>query len=177
MKIVVLAGSPHKKGTSNTLVEEFVKGASESGKEVEVIDLAHININPCMGCDACGMNGNCIQKDKGNEILEKILKSDAIVFASPVYYYNVSSQLKMMIDRFYARTMQITNKNLKAAVIMTAWNSDENWTYGAIDKYFDILFEYMHFKDVGRIYGKGCGTVSMMPKKYYEEAYKLGKEM
>ena len=58
-----------------------------------------------MGCDACGMNGNCIQKDKGNEILEKILKSDAIVFASPVYYYNVSSQLKMMIDRFYARTM------------------------------------------------------------------------
>ncbi len=177
MKIVVLSGSPHKKGTSNTLVEEFVKGASECGKEVEVIDLAHININPCMGCDACGMNGNCIQKDKGNEILEKILKSDAIVFASPVYYYNVSSQLKMMIDRFYARTMQITNKNLKAAVIMTAWNSDENWTYGAIDKYFDILFEYMHFKDSGRIYGKGCGTVSMMPKKYYEEAYKLGKEM
>ncbi len=177
MKIVVLSGSPHKKGTSNTLVEEFVKGASESGKEVEVIDLAHININPCMGCDACGMNGNCIQKDKGNEILEKILKSDAIVFTSPVYYYNVSSQLKMMIDRFYARTMQITNKNLKAAVIMTAWNSDENWTYGAIDKYFDILFEYMHFKDSGRIYGKGCGTVSMMPKKYYEEAYKLGKEI
>ena len=177
MKIVVLSGSPHKKGTSNTLVEEFVKGASDSGKEVEVIDLAHININPCMGCDACGMNGNCIQKDKGNEILEKILKSDAIVFASPVYYYNVSSQLKMMIDRFYARTMQITNKNLKAAVIMTAWNSDENWTYGAIDKYFDILFEYMHFKDAGRIYGKGCGTVSMMPKKYYEEAYKLGKEI
>lgn len=177
MKIVVLSGSPHKKGTSNTLVEEFVKGASDSGKEVEVIDLAHININPCMGCDACGMNGNCRWKDKGNEILEKILKSDAIVFASPVYYYNVSSQLKMMIDRFYARTMQITNKNLKAAVIMTAWNSDENWTYGAIDKYFDILFEYMHFKDAGRIYGKGCGTVSMMPKKYYEEAYKLGKEI
>lgn len=177
MKIVVLSGSPHKKGTSNTLVEEFVKGASVSGKEVEVIDLAHTNINPCMGCDACGMNGNCIQKDKGNEILEKILKFDAIVFASPVYYYNVSSQLKMMIDRFYARTMQITNKNLKAAVIMTAWNSDENWTYGAIDKYFDILFEYMHFEDAGRIYGKGCGTVSMMPKKYYKEAYKLGKEI
>jgi len=174
MKIVVLAGSPHKKGTSNTLVEEFKRGAEEVGKQVEIIDLAHMDIHPCMGCDACGMNGDCIQKDKGNEILNKIIESDAIVFASPVYYYNVSSQLKMMIDRFYAKTMKITNRNLKAAVIMTAWN-DNDWTYGAIDKYFDILFDYMHFRDSGRIYGKGCGTVSMIPKKYYEEAYNLGK--
>ncbi len=177
MKIVVLAGSPHKNGTSNTLALEFARGAKESGKEVEIIDLAHTDIHPCMGCDACGMNGDCVQKDKGNEILNKILESDAIVFVSPVYYYNVSSWLKMMIDRFYAKTTKITNKNLKASVIMTAWNNDENWTYGAIDKYFDILFEYMHFKDSGRIYGKGCGTISMMPKKYYEEAYMLGRKI
>lgn len=129
-----------------------------------------------MGCDMCGMNGDCIQKDKGNEILNKIISADAIIFASPVYYYNVSSQLKMMNDRFYAKTMKITNCNLKAGVIMTAWNNND-WTFEAIDKYFDILFDYMHFKDSGRIYGKGCGTVSMMPKKYYEEAYKLGKEI
>ena len=176
MKIIVLAGSPHKKGTSNTLVEEFKKGAIDAGKEVEIIDLARTDIHPCMGCDACGMNGNCIQKDKGNDILNKILESDAIVFATPVYYYNVSAQLKMMIDRFYAKTMMITNKNLKAAVIATAWNNND-WTYDAIDKYFDILFDYMHFKDSGRIYGKGCGTVSMMPKKYYELAYELGKNI
>ena len=166
MKIVVLTGSPHKNGTSNTLVSEFVTGAKEVGKEVEIIDLAHTDIHPCMGCDACGMNGNCVQKDKGNEILNKIIESDALVFASPVYYYNVSSQLKMMIDRFYAKTMQ-----------MTAWNNDDEFTYGAIDKYFETLFSYMHFKNVGRIYGKGCGTVSMMPKKYYQEAYKLGRDI
>lgn len=176
MKIVVLAGSPHKKGTSNTLVSEFVKGAEETGKSVEIIDLAHIDIHPCMGCDACGMNGDCIQNDKGNEILNKVIEADAIIFASPVYYYNVSSQLKMMIDRFYAKTMKITNRRLLAGVIMTAWN-DDDWTYGAIDKYFDILFDYMHFKDIGRIYGKGCGTVSMMPDKYYKEAYNLGKNI
>ena len=174
MKIVVLAGSPHKKGTSNTLVEEFKRGAEEVGKQVEIIDLAHMDIHPCMGCDACGMNGDCIQKDKGNEILNKIIESDAIIIASPVYYYNISSQLKMMIDRFYAKTTKITNRNLKAGVIMTAWNNDD-WTYDAIDKYFDILFDYMHYKDSGRIYGKGCGTVSIMPKKFYEEAYSLGK--
>lgn len=175
MKIVILAGDPHKKEISNTLALEFVIGAKESGKEVEIIDLTHTDIHPCMGCDACGMNGDC-EKDKENEILNKILKSDAIVFASFVYY-NVSSWLKMMIDRFYAKTTKITNKNLKASFIMIAWNNDEDWTYGAIDKYFDILFEYMHFKDPGRIYGKGCRTISMMPKKYYEDAYKLGMEI
>ncbi len=177
MKIIVLAGSPHANGTSNTLVNEFIRGAKDTGKEVEVIDLAYIDIHPCLGCDACGMNGDCVQKDKGNEILNKILASDALIFASPVYYYHVSSQLKMMIDRFYAKTMKITNKNLKVGVIMTAWNNDDKFTFGAIDKYFDTLISYMHFQDAGRIYGKGCGTVAMMPKKYYEEAYKLGRDI
>ena len=98
------------------------------------------------------------------------------MFASPVYYYNVSTQLKTIIDRFYAKTGRITNKRLKASVIMTAWNNDD-WTYSAIDKYFDILMNYMHFEDRGRIYGKGCGTVSMIPNHYYNEAYELGKNI
>ena len=51
---------------------------------------------------------------------------------------------------------------------MTAWNNND-WTYLAIDKYFDILMDYMHFEDRGRIYGKGCGTVGMIPKHYYEK--------
>ena len=55
MKVLVLAGSPHKNGTSNTLVNEFIKGAKDSGKEVEVIDLARVNLHPCLGCDFCGM--------------------------------------------------------------------------------------------------------------------------
>ena len=71
MKIVVLAGSPHKKGTSNTLVDAFKNGAEKCGKEVEIIDLVHTDIHPCLGCDMCGMNGDCIQKDRGNEILRK----------------------------------------------------------------------------------------------------------
>lgn len=176
MKIIVLAGSPHKKGASNTLVSEFEKGAKESGKEVEIIDLAHTNINPCLGCDYCGMDGDCCQKDKGNEILSKILDADALIFASPVYYFNVSAQLKTMIDRFYAKTGRITRKNMKAGVIMTAWNNDD-WTYSAIDKYFDVLFDYMHFQKTKSIYGKGCGTASMIPEHYKKEAYEFGKNI
>ncbi len=61
MQIVVLAGSPHQKGTSNILVNEFIRGAKELGKEVEIIDLVHTDIHPWLGGGACGMDGNCVQ--------------------------------------------------------------------------------------------------------------------
>lgn len=176
MKILILAGSPHKKGTSNTLVEEFIKGATEVGKEVELIDIAKSNIHPCLGCDACGMNGNCVQKDIGNEVLDKILNADAIVFATPVYYFGMSSQLKMMIDRFYARNGAITSKHLKAALITTAWNNDKV-VMSAIEKHFEIIFDYLNFENRGMILAKGSGYVGMMPDKYYKEAYELGKNI
>lgn len=176
MKILILTGSPHKNGTSNTLVKEFVKGAIEVGHEVEIIDIAKSNIYPCLGCEACGMNGNCIQKDDGNEILNKILNTDAIVFATPVYYFGMSAQLKMIIDRFYARNGAITNKNLKAVLITTAWNND-NIVMNAIEKHFEIIFDYLNFENRGMILAKGSGYVGMMPKEYYKQAYELGKNI
>ena len=112
MNILVLTGSPHKSGTSNTLAKEFIRGAEESGHSVEIYDCAKGNIHPCEGCDFCGMNGDCIQKDDGNKVLNKLLKCDVVVFATPVYYFGMSAQLKMMIDRFYARNGAITVKDL-----------------------------------------------------------------
>ena len=63
MKILVLKGSPHKNGSSNLLADEFIKGAKENNHQIEEFDVAHANIKPCLGCDHCGMNGPCIQKD------------------------------------------------------------------------------------------------------------------
>ena len=87
MKILILTGSPHKQGTSNTLVQEFVRGAEEAGHQITIYDCASGNINPCLGCDCCGMNGDCVRKDDGNEVLAKLLTADAVIFATPVYYF------------------------------------------------------------------------------------------
>ena len=84
MKILVLEGSPHKNGSSNLLADNFIKGAKESGHEVQVYDAAHAKIGPCMGCNACGMNGACVQKDVMSEVEKLILNSDMIVFVSPI---------------------------------------------------------------------------------------------
>lgn len=176
MKILVLTSSPRKKGTSNTLVKEFIKGTIEAGHQIELIDLANSNIHPCRGCNYCGMDGECIQKDDMKYIIDKMLEVDAICMSSPVYYYNVSAQLKVFIDRFYSKTIRITNKHLKAVFITTAWNNDEA-TMQPVHIYMNKLFDYMNFENRGMLFGSGCGEVSMISKHYLKEAYKLGKNI
>lgn len=63
MRVVVLEGVPNKKGLSNLLADEFIRGAKEAGHTVEVIDAAHADIHPCTGCVRCGYEGPCVQKD------------------------------------------------------------------------------------------------------------------
>lgn len=176
MKILILKGSPHINGTSNTIVEEFIRGAKEKGHEVDTIDVAHSNLHPCLGCDRCGMNGRCIQKDDGNAILDKILISDCLVFATPVYYFGISAQLKTLIDRFYAKNGAITRKHLKVIYIAAAWNDDEV-VMKALNTHFDILTSYLEMEEVGRLMAKGAGYPSMIKPHYLKEAYELGKNL
>ncbi len=109
MKIVMLLGSPQKHGSSNLLAEQFIKGATEAGCSVSVIDTAHANVRPCTGCVRCGYSGPCAQKDdmgseggKVHGIKAEILGADMVVFVTPLYYYGMSAQLKTVIDRFCA---------------------------------------------------------------------------
>ena len=76
MKIVVLEGSPNKKGSSNLLADCFRQGAEEAGHTVEIIDTAHANIHPCTGCIRCGYEGPCVQRDDVEAIRSKILSAD-----------------------------------------------------------------------------------------------------
>lgn len=176
MKILVLKSSPHKNGTSNTLANEFIKGADSVGHKINIVDLSTAKIKPCQGCNYCGMNGNCVLNDDGNQIINSILESDALLVVFPIYYYTVPAQLKVIIDRFYSRTTMISNKHLKIAYIATAWDNDNEVMY-PIQIYLEKLFKYMNFQSAGYILGKGCGTVSMINDKYYKESYELGRNI
>lgn len=176
MKITVLTGSHNLNGTSNTLVDEFIKGATISGHKIERYNTAHLNINACTGCNHCGMDGECVFKDDMTEILDSVENSDMILFASPVYYFAMTAPLKATIDRFYSRTMRISNKGLKTALITTCWNSDDS-TINPIKWHYEKMVDYMNYDNQGMILAKGCGTVSMMPQHFYKEAYNLGKNL
>lgn len=177
MKIVVLKSSPHFKGTSNCLTDEFIKGAKDSGKEVIEYDLAEEGvIHSCLACDYCRTNGQCIQNDKGNEILKSILEADAICLATPTYYFGISSQLKKMIDRFYSKNSAIAKKNLKAVFIISAGN-DNLQLLEVIQKHFELIANYLNFENCGLLLASNCGSVNLITNEYYQKAYELGKNI
>ncbi len=177
MKIVVLEGSPNKNGSSNMLAGEFIRGAKEAGYTVGVIDAAHANIHPCTGCIRCGYEGPCSQKDDMEKIREQILSADMMVFVTPLYYYGMSAQLKILVDRFCAFNSSIHRKNMKSAIISAAWNSD-GWTFEALESHYKTLVRYLNLKNMGTVWGKGCGTPSMTrASRYMKEVYELGKNL
>lgn len=177
MNIIVLMGSPNRKGSTGILVENFIKGASESGHSCEVIDVCHADIHPCTGCVACGYEGPCVQKDDVDAIRKKLLNSDMIVFATPLYYYGMTAQLKTVVDRFCAYNSSLNRRHLKSALLAVAWNADD-WTFEALVSHYKTLVRYINFEDMGMVLGYGCGSPSMSRNSNYPaEAYRLGRNL
>lgn len=177
MKIIILEGSPNRKGSSNLLADCFKQGAEEAGHTVEIIDAAHADIHPCTGCIHCGYEGPCVQKDEMDRIRPKILEADMLVFATPLYYYGMSAQLKVLIDRFCAFNSSVQRRHMKSALLAAAWNSDD-WTFEALESHYKTLVRYLNLADMGMVLGAGCGTPSMTRHSQFpQQAYNLGNRL
>ena len=177
MKITVLQGSPKSNGSTAMLVERFADGAREAGHTVDVVEVAKKRISPCTGCVKCGFGGPCVLSDDFDELRAQILASDMVVFATPLYYYGMTAQLKTVVDRFCSANPSITGRRLKTALITVAWN-DDDWTFDALEAHYDTLVRYLEMDDCGRIIGRGCGTPSMTARsRYPQAAYELGRSL
>ena len=177
MKIIILEGSPNRKGSSNLLADCFKQGAEEAGHTVEIIDAAHADIHPCTGCIHCGYEGPCVQKDEIDRIRPKILEAGMLVFATPLYYYGMSAQLKVLIDRFCAFNSSVQRRHMKSALLAAAWNSDD-WTFEALESHYKTLVRYLNLTDMGMVLGAGCGTPSMTRHSQFpQQAYNLGNRL
>ena len=98
-KVVVLSTSLRTNSNSELLAKSFVEGAKESGNEVEYITLKNKDIHFCIGCLACQKTGHCVIKDDVADIMDSVLNADVVVWATPIYYYEMSGQMKTLIDR------------------------------------------------------------------------------
>ena len=177
MKVVIVTGSPHKAGTSALLADRFEAGAKEAGHEVYRFNAGlETDIHPCKGCDFCGMDGPCVQKDAiEKNLIGKLVDADVIVLITPLYYYGMSAQLKTIVDRFYSRTSKINGK--RSILMATAYNSAD-WTMSALVDHYDTLVRYMNWKDLGKVLAIGCGSRSLIEKsKFPDQAYNLGKSL
>lgn len=98
-KVLVITTSLRAKSNSDRLADEMIRGAKEAGHEVEHISLKGKDIKFCIGCLACQKTQKCVLKDDAVEIAEKVKEADTLVFATPIYYYEMSGQMKTLLDR------------------------------------------------------------------------------
>lgn len=117
-KVLILSGSPRKGGNSDLLCDEVLKGAQAAGHDVEKIFVRSLNIAPCNACYACRGTGTCIQRDDMAEVIAKMQAADVLVMSSPVYFYSIDAQMKILIDRCLCGYRNMRGKEMY--YIMTA---------------------------------------------------------
>ena len=176
MKILVLTGSPRKGGNSATLADYFIRGAKEAGHSVERFDAAFKKVHACIACNKCGMNGPCVFKDDFEFVRKHIVDADCVVFATPMYYFGISSQLKAVIDRFYAINGSI-HVPKKAVLLMTYANTTASEAV-PIKSHYDVLLKYLGWTDAGQIIAPSVWPVGAITRtEYPEKAYQLGRHI
>jgi len=144
MKIVILAGSPRKNGNSYKLVQAFAEGAKKH--EIAIVPVGNMKINGCLACEYCHTKGNgqCIQQDDMQTIHPLLAQADAVVLASPVYYWGLSGQLQSCITRWYAPHKPI--KAVKYAVLLA---SGSEGVYDGIEFQLKEAIDYIGGQLVG----------------------------
>lgn len=176
-KIVVLNGSPRKNGNTSELVRAFTEGAKSSGNEVIIFHLDSMNIHGCKGCFG-GHSNNvcpCVQKDDMEQIYPAVKGAEVIILATPLYYWNMSGQLRTAIDRLFA--LEEGDENLlrgngkESALLMAA----EGHGFEDVVQYYNHLMEHLRWKNLGYVLAGGNMNVGdVREKSEMEEARCLG---
>jgi len=179
--ILILKGSPREKGNTAVLADRLAVGASESGAQVTCVYLHGMDIRPCDACDLCQESGSCVIADDMQTVYPQLIAADAIVLASPVYWFTFSAQLKVCIDRWYAfqasRWREISGKKFG---IILAYGDTDLYTSGAINAIhtFETMARFLKSDIAGIIHGSlsDVGDSEKNPA-LMEAAYKLGQQL
>ena len=184
-KILVLLGSPRKKGNSTTLARQIVKGAESAGAEVETIYLNGLEIKPCQGCYGCKRKDSkgCIVKDDMQSLYPKIKASDAMVIATPVYWFNMTAQTKIFMDRCFGlfdATFTVNPLLKKRIGIAMSYGDTDPFSSGCVNalRSFQDAFKYVGARIDGMVYGSAeePGEISSNAV-LMQQAEDLGKKL
>ena len=173
--VLILLGSPRAHGNSAILCEEFARGAEEAGCAVETLQLCRMKVSGCLGCNACYRNnGVCVQKDDMAVIREKMLAADVIVLASPIYFYSMSGQLKLVLDRTYAFFRELHGKTFYYIISCAATEDSYTETMQAALRGFTQCIP--ESKEAGVILGIGASDPGdIRTSSAMQQAYLAGK--
>jgi multimeric flavodoxin WrbA len=184
-KILLVMGSPRKEGNSATLSKQVAAGAEATGAEVESFYLHGMNIQPCTACDACReeRDKDCVIDDDMETLYPKLRQADALVIASPIYWFTVSAQTKLFMDRWYAlggpgeEYAAFAGKRI--GIVLTYADVDP-FASGAVNalRTFQDAFNYVGAQIIGMVYGSASEAGEIRDNRdLMEKAYELGKQL
>lgn len=188
--ILVIQGGGRANGNTAQLVSSFAKGVEDAGHKVEIISLMKSEVKGCLGCNACRYGKPCIQKDGFNDIVPKIENADMVVFATPLYFWTISSRLKAFIERFYCIAQEDPEPPLgryekypvKDCALLVTAADDFFWTFEQVTSYYKFaIVNYIGFHDKGMLLAGGCGDTNGRPQidktNHLVEAYEFGRNI
>jgi len=182
-RVLILAASPRINGNSTILALRAAEGVKAEGGEADVVAIGNLKIAPCNACDSCRTRpeAGCVIKDDMQPLYQKIKEAQGIIFATPVYWFNVSAQMKLFIDRTYAIHGQggyaFTGKDV--GVILT-YEDEDVFVSGGINalRSFQDTFAYVKANLVGSVYGNADKAGDVQTNgKLLQKAYDLGKKL
>ena len=176
-KVLIISSSPRKGGNSETLAAAFAKGAREAGNQVETVSLREKQVGFCKGCLACLKLGHCVIRDDAVEVTAKMHDAGVLVFATPVYYYSVSGQLKTMLDR--ANPLYDTDYAFTKAYLLATAAEDASETFEGTEKAVQGWVDcFPRCELVDTIFAGGVNDVGdIAGHPALEKAYQAGKSV
>ncbi len=174
-KILVISTSPRKGGNSETLADALIRGAEEAGNQVEKVCLYGKTISFCKGCLACLKSHRCVIHDDADVIAQKMRQADVLVFATPIYYYEMCGQMKTMLDR--ANPLYDSDYRFREVYLLaTAAEDEETTVEGAVKGLSGWICCFPKARFAGTVFGGGAdavGTIHGNPA--LDQAYAMGK--
>ena len=176
-KVVVISTSLRAGSNSDMLADKFIEGAKSAGNEVEKIVLAGKAIQFCKGCLACQKLGRCIISDDVNDIMAKVLEADVVCWATPIYYYEMSGQMKTLIDRMNA--MYPKDYRFRDVYLLATATENEKYVPKRAESGLTGWIDcYPKSRLAGTLF---CGGVTLPcdieGNSKLQEAYELGKQV
>lgn len=177
-KVLIITTSLRAKSNSDILANKAAEGAKDAGHEVEIISLKGKTIGFCIGCFTCQKTQKCVIRDDAIEIAEKVKEADTLVFATPIYYYEMSGQMKTLLDRL--NPLYPSDYKFRNIYMISTAAEDEDYVYekavSGLNGWVDC-FEKAEFK--GSLF---CGGINDMgeaagKEKELKEAYEFGRAL
>jgi multimeric flavodoxin WrbA len=187
LKVLGISTSPRLKGNSDLLLRQALSGAEQAGSQVEYVRLCDYKIDGCHECYACSATGQCQVKDDYQQVLDKMLQADRIIFATPVFFMTVSAQAKLLIDR--GQCLWVRHNRLhqplfeprrdRRGMIIAAGGSASRKQFDCVERPIQSCFEYLEVDCVSTLFVNRVDEKGAILQRAdaLELALRLGREL